>query len=333
MEVPMAQIIDAPPPAGSAGPAAPPGMALRTYLFLRVSMVGVILGLGISVLAEVHSSHGCFQRSISAYYYTSTRAVFVSALVTLGVCMIVLWGKNWVEDGALNLAGMLAPVVAFVPTSDANFCSVVTATGATMSPPPGRQPDVPTSIINGAQPPIDNNVFAYFAIILVALIGLVILAAIPGLSTLIRDGDGVWLTDRSFFIPFGLAVALWVFGVLMFDKHRETFYTHAHAFSATTLFLFIVVVVFANAWSKRDDARVQTGPGRTASRRWMWLYGGVGVVMAVVAVLIWVLGRANRGNSFGDHWVLIIEISLITLFALFWILQTVDRRGEGAPAT
>ena len=65
----------------------------------------------------------------------------------------------------------------------------------------------------------------------------------------------------------------------------------------------------------------------------MWVYGGVGIAMAVVAVVIWGLGRANRGNSFGEHWVLIIEISLISLFALFWILQTVDRRSDGAPVT
>jgi hypothetical protein len=308
-------------------------MALRTYLFLRVSMIGVIVALGISVVTEVRSSHGCFQRSISAYYYTPTRAVFVASLVTLGVCMIVLWGKNWVEDGALNLAGMLAPVVAFVPTSDANFCSVVTSSGTTLPAPQGNNPTGPTSIINGAQPPIDNNVTAYFTIIAIALIGLVVLAAIPGLSELIRDGKGAWISDHSFYIPWGLAVVLWAFGMVMYHRHTETFYDHAHDVSATTLFVFIMVVVFSNAWAKRDEARRQTGDAQRGSRRWMWAYGVLGLVMVVAAVAIWGLGRANQGNAFGDHWVLIIEASLISLFALFWMLQTVERRNEGAPAT
>src|SRR3954447_25805087 len=105
----------------------PPTMALRTYSLLRMGMLGVLLGLGVSVLLEINRSNGCVQRSISAYYYTPTRAVFVSSLVALGVSMIVLWGKNWVDDGFLNLAGMLAPVVAFVPTSDANFCGITGA--------------------------------------------------------------------------------------------------------------------------------------------------------------------------------------------------------------
>jgi hypothetical protein len=44
-------------------------------------MVAVIVALAVSVVAEIGRSDGCVQRSISAYYYTPTRSVFVGALV------------------------------------------------------------------------------------------------------------------------------------------------------------------------------------------------------------------------------------------------------------
>jgi hypothetical protein len=49
------------------------------------------------------------------------RAVCVGALVAQGVGMVVLEPDNQLEDIFLNVAGVLAPVVAFVPTPDAGW--------------------------------------------------------------------------------------------------------------------------------------------------------------------------------------------------------------------
>jgi hypothetical protein len=59
-------------------------MVLKTYRYLRLSMVIVMVALGASVLL-VRREHTYFEQSISAYYYTPTRSVFVGALVATGV--------------------------------------------------------------------------------------------------------------------------------------------------------------------------------------------------------------------------------------------------------
>ena len=58
----------------------------------------------------------CQQTSISAYFYTPVRAVFITALGALGACLIIYRGNSITENIVLNLAGLAAIVVAFVPT-------------------------------------------------------------------------------------------------------------------------------------------------------------------------------------------------------------------------
>ena len=73
-------------------------------------------------------STGCFQTSISAYYYTPVHGVFIGALVAVGTCLICLRGNTDAEDILLNLAGMFAPVVALVPTPGTGSCGSVLTT-------------------------------------------------------------------------------------------------------------------------------------------------------------------------------------------------------------
>src|SRR4051794_19665605 len=84
-------------PRGNQSP--PPAMALRTYTALRLGSVGVIAVLAIAIIREYNSAGGCLQGSISAYYYTAVQSVFVGTLLSLGLVMIVLWGKSATEDG------------------------------------------------------------------------------------------------------------------------------------------------------------------------------------------------------------------------------------------
>ena len=90
--------------------------AVNTYRYLRIAIVVVILALLCAVAIERGHANGCFEESISAYYYTPVHSVFIGALVVLGVCLIAIRGCTDVEDVLLNIAGVLAPVVAFVPT-------------------------------------------------------------------------------------------------------------------------------------------------------------------------------------------------------------------------
>src|SRR4051812_8792439 len=88
--------------------------AVKSYRYLRLSIVIVLLALLCSVLLE-RSHAPCWEESISAYFYTPAHSMFIGALVALGVGLIALRGSTDVEDVLLNVAGVLAPIVAFVP--------------------------------------------------------------------------------------------------------------------------------------------------------------------------------------------------------------------------
>ena len=72
---------------------------LKSYRYLRLVMVGLVVLLAASVLIELQQTgFGCWRTSISSYYWTPVRGVFVGALVAIGTCLIVLKGNTPVED-------------------------------------------------------------------------------------------------------------------------------------------------------------------------------------------------------------------------------------------
>lgn len=199
-----------------------PTYARNTWRYLRLAMVAVVLGLGVSVVVElVKVSPACVQTSISAYYYTPVRAVFVGALVTLGVCLICLRGSTDIEDMLLNVAGMLAPLVAFVPTP--NY------TRSCVSVP------VPVEDV-GAN--VANNV--------------VVLLVVSGIALLIVGGVLVF-TETT--LPARLAgivgALLWVVTLVVFLSARQAFLDHAHDVAAVLMFLCIVGAAVDNALDTR----------------------------------------------------------------------------------
>jgi hypothetical protein len=193
--------------------------ARSTWRHLRLAMVGVVLGLGAAVAIErAKVSPGCFQGSISAYYYTPARAVFVGALLVLGVCLICLRGSTDVEDLLLNVAGMLALVVAFVPTVG------YTATCISVSAP-----------IEHVGANVANNVVA--------------LLSVSGIALLITGGVLVF-TEATVPARIGGAVGalLWATTLIVFLSARNAFVNNAHDVAAVLMFLCIVGAAVDNAF-------------------------------------------------------------------------------------
>src|SRR4051812_23085950 len=110
--------------------------AATTYRCLRLGIVGMVLLLAVSLVIEIVNAPGCVQTSISAYYYTPVRNIFVGALVAIGLCLIVIRGCSRWQDFFLNMAGMLAPIVALVPTGFSGRCPASNRKPA-LSPPRG----------------------------------------------------------------------------------------------------------------------------------------------------------------------------------------------------
>jgi hypothetical protein len=105
----------------------PPGTDLPrsielTYRTLRLGLGVVAFALPL-VLALIGFARGIsLQGSISAYYHTSMRDVFVGVLFAAGATLFLYKGFSPKEDWALNLAGTFAVLAALVPTpTDGRF--------------------------------------------------------------------------------------------------------------------------------------------------------------------------------------------------------------------
>src|SRR6266508_354129 len=77
----------------------------RTYLYLRLGMIGAVLLLFASIGSEYFKTPGshCFQNSISAYYYTPVRAIFVGTLFAVSFALVVYRAEGRWEDLFLKI--------------------------------------------------------------------------------------------------------------------------------------------------------------------------------------------------------------------------------------
>ena len=273
--------------------------AVKTYRYLRISMVGAVVLLGVSVLIE-RSKVDCWQTSVSAYYYTPVRAIFVGMLMAIGLCLIVIKGSTAWEDATLNAAGMLAPIVAVVPTTDVGEC---------WSQSPGRLPiDDDGNLASWVVANIDNNITA---LLITGIAGLLVAAVIASIATSNVKAVAE-VGDRSMRLGLLAAMAFLIAGAALFVLW-DGFETRAHGIAAVLMFLFLALAVGGNAWDRRRD------PGR---RTYFWWYATIAAAMVIVPAIMFPLGSSWR------HMVLVLEATEITLFAIFWLVQTRQHWGE-----
>ena len=87
-----------------------------TYFFLRLSLgiiailIPLVLWLGGRMMLGIPP-----QTSISAYYHTDMRDVFVGGLFAVGLALLIYKGFSFTEDWLLNVAGVLIIGVAYFP--------------------------------------------------------------------------------------------------------------------------------------------------------------------------------------------------------------------------
>lgn len=248
---------------------------LTTYRYVRFALLALLLTLAVSVGAE--TVRRGWQTSLSGYYYTAAGPVFVAVLGAIGVCLIALRGFTDAEDVCLNLSGISAPMVAFVPT-----------------PAAGPRPDV-AAIVNNA-----------LSFLVVLAIGYVVLLVVG----LLRHHQPT---------PWGVVglvatAAAWLVGVAWILLDRTSFAAHAHALAAVFTFLpFAGVVVLNTDWGVRVLARqAEASRTRFDAAYWAIVAGMVAVTVVIGVLRTWAYA------------VLGVEVGLLALFAIFWVLQTVD---------
>jgi hypothetical protein len=281
--------------------------AVKTYRYLRLGMLVAVAILVYSVLEEyfqpgVH----CLLGSFSGYYYTPVRGVFTCVMVAIGFALIVIKGRTALEDVLLSLAGMMAPVVAFIPTSDDlhGVCRPEMLRIGHYQPDPGSRL-IPSSISNN----VHALVFAGFAALVI--VGLAILVQWR------RDPGSVSEYTTGTWVNLGIATAL-VLTALVLVKWSYSWVLQGHARAACAMFVFLAAAAGTNSVVGFRD--------RTGSV-YAWTYGMVGLAM-IVAGLLFVLYQRHHQSALGGHLVLTIETVEIALFVVFWGLQTVERWTE-----
>ncbi|MET0788265.1 MAG: hypothetical protein ABWY33_03390 [Cellulomonas sp.] len=272
----------------------------KTYRYLRVSVVGMALLLGTSLVIEMVWGDSPRLGSISAYYYTAVKAVFIGSLVAIGPAMIAIKGRPGWEDALLDLAGMVIPLVAFVPTPLKRGCDDGVATC------------LPPALVPG----VENNVSA---LLVVGGVGLVF----------------AWWSaqprGRAMTIALLVATGVWLAFGLWFVLSRDTFLTGAHYASAITFFVLIAGVAWINGRRapERGNVRGMTPRGYSGTYKVISL---LMVLTIVVAGALYAIA-ALSGFTLWFATILVVEAILLVLFVVFWILQTAENWNEEAVET
>jgi hypothetical protein len=269
--------------------------AIKTYRYLRIGMIGAVVLMAVSIVIE-RSKVDCWQTSISAYYYTPVRAIFVGAMIVVGFSLIVYKGRPNGEDICLNFAGMLAPVVAVAPTTDVGDCWSVEP-----DPLPVRSDG---TLANWVVDNIDNN---FNALLIAGAVGLGIalflaIAVNKGsVGATVRTVRGQWETSASLALTaLVLLVGWWL------SENWSDFDTRAHGWAAVLLFLFLIGAIVVKV--------LDYGPG---DRKWRAVYAAVAAGMVIGGGII------VTTRIFGRHTVFALEAWEIVLLAIYWIFQTV----------
>ena len=289
-----------------------------SYRYLRIGLVALLLALGAAVGYQ-SVKQGFALASVSAYYYTPAQAIFVSALIGLGVCMIALQGLTYPEDVFLNLGGMFAMVVAVVPTSrGADFETALRAcrkVGGTLNQGAAGKPDCPSvlALQKATIANVQNNVTALLIVGGLALLLVAIL--LYRKRHAISAGSVRWWV----FGGFAAALLIWLGALVALLVSAEWLAGNAHYIAAAGLLACILLVAFFNARRRKSQQAAQTSAVRNP-------YAVVAAVMlagAAVSIVLWLI------NAISLFWV---EIVVALLFAIFWATQTISIEREAARA-
>jgi hypothetical protein len=319
----------------------------KSYRYLRLAMVGLLLCLAAAVLYQ-SVRQGRLLGSVSAYYYTPAQAFFVGGLIGLGACMIALRGMNTVEDVALNLAGVFAALVAIVPTGRSDYEAALRACEEARAPVLAEL-DCPTvqALADATKANVDNNLFALLAVGAIALLTSVVVAWRDRTSNPQADKDAKKTTTKNFLLGFGVALGLWLAILIARWVSLEWMIGNGHWIAAVLLFVCIFVVAVANARRvqkeesekrsgdrrvQKEESEKQSSDGLSAKQEFLGaarelramrprddrryvLIARLMLLVAAVTIALW---------GFTDFSLFWVEASVFLLFMAFWTVQTFE---------
>lgn len=280
--------------------------AVLTYRYLRITMVAVLVMLGFSVLYLALDAD-CWLGSVSAYYYTPVRGVFVASLVTFGAALIAYHAPTLEEEALLNLAGAMSIVVAFVPTT------VTVCHPEHLDPATAAVPANIDAAAKEASMAVDNNIWALVVAALLALLLFVVFKfAPPPKEVEDKAGSGgvarwTWWAEHGR-IPLAVTcAAILAAGFAAFFFRRDWFITHAHSYAAMTMVGGLILYMIFNAVLADHSSNYRR------------CYHGLAFVLFVL--LVWTM-FVGFDSLFG------LEFAILGIFAIYWIVQSIELRGQ-----
>ena len=289
------------------GPAGLGDVARKSYRYLRVSVVAVALLLGIALVLEIVWGGRERFGSISGYYYSPVRSIFVGALVAIGPALISIKGRAGWEDTMLDLAGMLAPVVALVPTPLPDARDDVDCAG-------GAVKCIPAEFV----PSVENNIAA------IAILGAVALV-------FAWFSAGARLRRRAS-ARYGLmaACAVWAVFVAVFLVAPEFFMSVAHYAAAIPFFLLIAGVAYLNGRRAPARRNVAVLTPDEYGRSYRTISGLMILTLVLTGAYYALTAVTDAAPWFAT--IAVVEGVLLALFVVFWVLQTAENWNEEAVA-
>lgn len=289
-----------------------PTAELETYRTLRLGLAAGGLLLGLALIWLIGLPEVTVPRSVSATYYSPIENVFVGSLIAVGLAMVAVKGRPGWENGLLDVAGVLIPLVALVPTPIKDQSCL-----------PAGADCVPLDLVQG----VELNVGAYLTLGLIAL----------GYLWIRRWRAGG--TGKPWEAPttsgLGALTALWLLVLAVFVLARPVFLQYTHYAAAIAFFAILIAVVWINARRSTAEAAALARP-ESWYRRW---YLGIaiamlGLVLAGVALFL-ATGSQNAVITATPtapipvvFWV---EVCLLALFIWYWALQTVELWNHTVP--
>jgi hypothetical protein len=243
--------------------------------------------------------------------------MFTGGLIGIGVCLIAIRGENDLQDGLLNVAGLLGPMVALIPmhlhvgsvAEPSREASCIANAKRTTNLGSDDLEEAAFALVTaGRVDSIRNNTWAL--LIMIGL-GLLLLGWLIANAKRQRHPGGPEPKWWPWAVAVGLTALLWALYLFAHD-----FYIEKIHFGAAIL-MFAAVSAFAVVDGIRT-VRLQGAVkrGRAYIALGVALLAGSGMIMLVGNRLDW------------EYTTFTAEVWGIGIFLIFWIVQTIDLWGH-----
>lgn len=267
----------------------------RTYRYVRIALAAAPIALLVSVALAVPDV-GVLP-TLSHYFYTPARTVFSAALIAASVCLLVLSGRD-PQRGLLDVAALLAPLVALIPTP----ISAGEVAGVEVS---CARSCIPASAVAD----VENALVSYLV--------MAALAVVVGVALRARSGTAEGSAGSA--ATLVAAVVLLAALVLAFGLERPALLAAGHVVSAVAFFAVMAAVAVLEA--------VRPSAERPPSRALRAAYLGIAALLVLDLLVI-----AALGLGAGLPVVFSGEVAALLLFGAFWLLQTGQKWRESDPS-